>query len=526
MKKFISFILILAVLFSMVAPAIAEEEKSLQMSSIPEGTGDKVHYPWQNLLLLDSLMFRTLFLADTDLVTLKDDLAKADYKLSNDRLTYTIEFIDGSKWSDGETIKASDVAFSIKFNLRAAISNGIFTTAFNKIEGASEWKDGTANDLSGLSVDGNIITIKLSSPYSAFASTLAQFAILPEHVLKDEDPLEFYNSKFWTNPITSGMFKVGEMNPGNFYTLVFNDQYTGTKPKITKIINHFVNDNLTAVQSGLMDCFNTNSPGTINEIAKQSNMMMFPVDILFYRYFICNIRGVDGNENPVMQDKRVREALLYAIDRKSLAESLFPELAYVVNSGVPNTYPEYNGINYEYNPEKAKSLLEEAGYDFSHKFTILYYYNDQTSIDFMEAIAYYLGEIGMNVNLIQSTQGTTDLFQTRNYDIGYKGLSAFNIGEWYNEYASTNANFKNIFGGEKSFDDLISSYVSSATPEETSKALIALQQAEQSLMYKIPLYTIGNNIFINTDHVKLPENIVFGNPWYKTDIGFEQWELR
>lgn len=525
MKKALSLVLMLAILLTCFTSALASEDKSLQISSVPEGVGDKIHYPWQNMLLLDSVVFRTLFLAENDLVTLKDDLAKADYKLSEDRLVYEIEFIEGSKWSDGEPITANDVAFSIKLNLRAAISNGIFTTAFNKIVGSAEWKDATADDLAGLVVDGNKITITLSDPYSAFASTLAQFAILPEHALKDQDPLELYNAKFWTEPVVSGMYKMGEMNAGNYYTLVINDQYTGKAPKIQKITNHFVNDPITAIQSGLMDYYNSNSPGTISEISKLEHMSMYPVDILFYRYFISNMKGLDGNENPVMQDKRVRDAILYAIDREALAENLFPDLAHTLSSGVPNSYPEFNGVVYEYNPEKAKALLDEAGYDYSYKFRILYYYSDQTSIDFMEAIAYYLGEIGMDVTLIQSTQGTTDLFQTRNYDVGYKGLSAFNIGEWYNEYASSNANFSNIFGGDTSFDELIATYASAGTPEEVSAALVALEEKEQELLYKIPLYTIGNNIFINTQHVKLPENLVFGNPWYRTDIAFEEWEL-
>ncbi|NMD37501.1 MAG: hypothetical protein GYA87_02325 [Christensenellaceae bacterium] len=261
MKKILSLVLMLAVLLTCFTSALASEEKVFQVSSQPEGVGDKVHYPWQNMLLLDSLVFRTLFLAENDLTTLKDDLAKADYELSEDRLTYVIELIEGNKWSDGEDITAEDVAFSIKFNLRVAISNGIFTTAFNKIVGAAEWKDGSADDLAGLVVDGNKITITLTAPYSAFAPTLAQFAILPEHILKDEDPLELYNSSFWTNPVASGMFKVGEMSTGNYFTLVPNEYYAGKAPKIQKVVNHFVNDPITAIQSGLMDFYNSNSPG-------------------------------------------------------------------------------------------------------------------------------------------------------------------------------------------------------------------------------------------------------------------------
>lgn len=143
----------------------------------------------------------------------------------------------------------------------------------------------------------------------------------------------------------------------------------------------------------------------------------------------------------------------------------------------------------------------------------------------MEAIAYYLREVGMTVETIQSQQGTTDLYQTRNYDIGYKGLSAFSIAEWYGEYQSTNAYFQNIFGGDTQFDELATQIAAEADPAKRSEILKELQTLEQENLYKLPLYTIGNNLFINTASVKLPDGITFGNPWYIHDMDLENWEI-
>ena len=147
---------------------------------------------------------------------------------------------------------------------------------------------------------------------------------------------------------------------GNYYVLEQNPYYDGVNPKITKIVSTYVADQITAAQAGQVDYFNTNVVGTINEVQKINGMQMLPVDILFYRYFICNMKGVDGNENPAMQNPLVREAILHAIDRETLASSLFPGLATLVNSGVSNTSPAFNGKVFEYNPEKAKELLKEA----------------------------------------------------------------------------------------------------------------------------------------------------------------------
>ena len=501
----------------------AREANTMYISTVEDGTGDKVDYPWENMQLLSGLMFRTLFLADTDLTTLNPDLA-TDYTVSDDGLVYTINFAGGSKWSDGEEITVDDVVFSIEANLKTSVSNGIFTSAFSKIVGADAWRSGEADSISGITVDGNAITIELTSPHNSFPQVLAQFAILPEHCLADVDPLELNTNSFWSDPVTSGMFRLDEMNPGNYYVLVQNENYDGAKPKIEKIVNYFCANYVTAAQAGQLDFFNTNATDMISEISKLDYMTMFPVDILFYRYFICNMSGVDGNENPVMQNEKVREAIMYAIDRETMATELFPDLAHPIHSGVPTENEAYNGGSYEYNPEKAKQLLDEAGYDYNYTFRILYYYTDQASVDFMEAIAYYLGEVGMKVELTQSSNGTQDLFQTRDYDIGYKGLSAFDISEWYNEYSSTNANFQNIFGGDTSYDALLSELSASTSAEERNDVLSRLQDLEQETLFKLPLYTIGNNIFVNTGNIKVPEGTTFGNPWYRTDIGFENWE--
>lgn len=505
------------------APA-APVEQVFKVASVAEGAADKTAYPWHNPTGIITAMYRTLLMAEPNLTDVNPDLAES-YSVSDDGLVYTFVLKDGLKWSDGEDLTGEDVAFSIKSLLKVASCNAIFTNAFTKIKGAAAWREGTADDLEGIAVDGKTVTITLDSSYGAFLSVIAQFCIMPEHAMKDLDPLEIHNSNYWSNPVTSGAFKVGEMSPGNYYTLVPNEHYTGDPWKFTQIINYFVPDLITAAQAGNTYMLNTNAPDIINELSKLSSMTMYPIDILFYRYFICNMKGVDGNENPVMQDERVREAILYAIDRETIATQLFPGLAHVINSGVPNDYAEYNGKAYEYNPEKAKQLLEEANYDFDHTFRILYYYSDQTSIDFMQTIAYYLGEVGMKVETIQTQQGTTDLFSTRNYDVGYKGLSAFSIAEWYGEYDSSNANFKNIFGGDTMFDEGSNAIAAESDPAKRSEILKELQELEQENLYKIPLYTIGNNIFINTDHVKLPDGVTFGNPWYISNIHMNEWEI-
>ncbi|MEE5244108.1 ABC transporter substrate-binding protein [Streptococcus pneumoniae] len=69
---------------------------------------------------------------------------------------------------------------------------------------------------------------------------------------------------------------------------------------------------------------------------------------------------------------------------------------------------------FEYNPEKAKQLLKEAKYDNSRNLILAYYYKDQASQDFMQAVSYQLNEVGIKNEVVQITSdATTGLFKTR-----------------------------------------------------------------------------------------------------------------
>ncbi len=289
-------------------------------------TDDKIPTPWYNRIMATNLMYRALFLADSTLTEVTPDLADT-YTVSDDGLVYTITLKDGLKWSDGQDLTVDDVQFSIETGLKAATINSIYTAAFKNI------KD--------IKTDGNTITLTLSEPYAAMLNVLAQFAILPKHSLENADPLSLESDPFWTNPVTSGMYALDELSVGNYFTLKRNENYEGAAPKIDKVICYFVSDYVTAAQAGNTDYVFGNAADLVEALQGMSNFTAHEVDVLFYKYFIFNMKGIDGNENPAMQNVEVRKAIMEAIDRAPLA-TLYPN-ANVLNSGVPNSSPAYNG---------------------------------------------------------------------------------------------------------------------------------------------------------------------------------------
>lgn len=467
---------------------------------------DRVPTPWLNHNMATNLMWRCLLLADSSLTKTSPDLAEVT--ISDDGLTYTITLKDGLKWSDGEPITADDVLWSIDAVMAATNKNSIYSAAFGKIAEKS--------------AEGNVITMVLDTPYASMMDILAQFSILPKHCLESADPATIDAADFWKNPVTSGYYMMDEMSVGNYFTLKPNPNYEGTAPKIEKVTVSFVTDFLTAAQAGSADFLYGNASDLVSGMEALSNFQSIPVDVLFYKYFQFNMKGVDGNENEAMQNVEVRKALIEAIDRATLAA--FYPTANVLNSGVPNSHEAYNGFEYVHDAEKAKADLIAAGYDMDRTLRICYYNNDQTSIDLINMVVYYLEQAGLKVEATLSNDGTTDLFTTRNYDMGFKGKSSFSMEEWYSEYMSTDALFANIFGGDTAFDDAIAKLASSTNDADKNAALEELQKLEQEKVYKVPMFTVGNYVFVS-NNVNMPAGVEFCNPLYVCDIDFANWTV-
>jgi peptide/nickel transport system substrate-binding protein len=168
----------------------------------PDKNGKKVLYthkgpiqvfytPWLNsgLQIASKIVFDRLLVADGSLVPTGGQLAEA-YTLSEDGLTVTFDLRDGVTWHDGKPVTADDVVWSIEMAMTGPPINAVLANTLTSIDGYEAFKSGSAKSVSGLSVDGDIITVKLAKIDPSVLVTFAQFAILPKHLLDGVDPLE------------------------------------------------------------------------------------------------------------------------------------------------------------------------------------------------------------------------------------------------------------------------------------------------------------------------------------------------
>lgn len=494
---------------------------SITVAEVTAGGGgvQQIGTPWVNSgSISHHAMFRALFKAGPDLVSVKPDLASG-HKISKDGKTVTITLKSGLKWSDGTALTPADVIWSMNTILRAAQANAIYVTAFRNIVGSAGVNATSNSTITGLTAKGNDITISLTQPSNTLIPILGQFMILPKHILEDADLLKLSTNNYWKNPVVSGPYKIGTFSQGNFITLVPNDKYEGAKPKISEI-NIIVSSNLASdAKAGKLDYFTTNDPETIRAMNSASNFKSSMVKINFYRYFVFNLSGA----NSVIKDVKTREALKYGVDWNRLVPALFPKLAKITNSGVMSGMPHYDPTipKYKYDPKKAADLLKDAKFDFSKTVRLRYYHGDVPTLNLMTAVAQQLGTLGMKVEALRfQGDATTELYTNRNWDIALKGLSAFNVGEWYSEYSNT-VTFEKILGPQPEFAALNAELASATTLRATGKALKSLQALEQKNLYKLPLHSLQQVVYVSKKINGTPTK--WGNPLYTYDNNLVNW---
>ena len=524
-KKLIVGIAASAVLASVaVAPSSNAAANTITVAeTTPGGVGvQQVPSPWVNSgSISEHVMFRGLLRAEADLISVKPDLATA-YKVAKDGKSVTFTLKSGVKWSDGTALTTDDVVWSINEMLRVAQANAIYVNAFKQIVGASAVSAANPTaTMSGITVKGNDITINLVAPQATLLQVFAQFMILPKHSLEKEDPLKLATNNFWKDPVVCGPFKVGTFSQGNFITLVPNDKYEGPKPKITSI-NVVTSANLVSdAKAGKLDYFTTNDAQTIKAMSGVTSFKGTAINVPYYRYFVFNLT----DPNTPFKSLESRQALAYGVDWNKLVPVMYPSLGKVINSGVTSGMPFHNPKIplYKYDVAKAKALLTAGKFDFSKTVRLRYYYADQTSITFMTAIAKQLMALGMKVEVLKfQGDATTELYTTRQYDAALKGLSAFNVSEWYSEYSNT-ATFEKIIGPQPKFAELNAQLSQAGDRRATGAALTALQALEQQTLLKFPIHSLKQYVFVSNRIVT--NNTKWGNPLYIYNNNFANWAV-
>jgi len=322
------------------------------------------------------------------------DIAK-EWKISEDGKTYTFYLKKGVKFSNGREVTAYDFKYSFERILNPD-TRSPNTWVLEKIKGARDFMNGKGGTVSGLRVkDKFTLEIVLEEPFSPFLSLLC----MPAAYVVPREEVEKWGIDFSTHPSGTGPFVLTQWRHNQYLRLEARDDYFEGKPKIKGIIYKIIPEDLTAIadfESGNLDILSIPAPELrrYKESPKWKNLISSAPGINTY-YLGLNCARPPFN-NPL-----VRKAVSYAIDRQKILKTLYEDRGILASGPVPPQLRDWSppGV-IPYNPEKARTLLKEVGYEDGLHIRI-YLTANQEVLDILEVIQDYLSKVGIKAELRQ-----------------------------------------------------------------------------------------------------------------------------
>ena len=235
-----------------------------------------------------------------------------------------------------------------------------------------------------------------------------------------------------------------------------------------------------------------------------------------------------------LADVRVRQALAYAIDMDTIVNSLFEGKAEVAKSfTAPGDWLNADIPEYKYDPEKAKELLKEANWPKDYTLDVVYYYDDQQTVDLMTIIGQYWQEVGVKAKF-RKLEGDlasqlwvppTDKEKGPSvvkWDLAYAAVAALCESEFYNRFASTASNNSTV-PKQEGLDELITESNATMNAEEQKKAFFKIQNLIAEKELAMPLY--HQVCFIYTSDKLDTAGIKFGNDQFSYEKNILDWKI-
>ncbi len=312
--------------------------------------------------VVTQLAYEPLTLIGGDTLSVISRLATIN--ASSDATTFTFKLKPGLKWSDGQPFTSQDILFSYDAYSNPKVS--IYAPAFKNVVGIADFVSGATTSPSGFTTpDDSTFVIKLSSPYAPFLVNLSSptLYLLPKHSLGSVAPsaLSANSNPFWTHPVGLGPYKLVQVVPDQYIEFDKNPNYVNPV-HLDKVFVKAVTAAVAvaSVQSGEMD-LSPVAAADVTNLKSVSTVTTYELPGTSGIHIVVNL------DKPYFQDKRVRQAMLTAIDRKGLVQTVLAGQAVLANT-FPFGPPWAIGTDlgtYAYNPTKAKQLLTDAGWDFN-----------------------------------------------------------------------------------------------------------------------------------------------------------------
>lgn len=434
-KKIISMVLAMIMILSLAACGSSGNAEQSGQTAQPEAAADgakivnigvtdslggvnplTIDQTWINKYAAD-LQFLPLMELDENL---EFQPMLADSVTTEDNRNFIVHIDDKAVWSDGTPVTAADLEFTLLRLASPVIANPtLMLYAFEGVGDDGFVEEGAAS-ISGIQVVDDK-TVQFTTKYPiALTTFLNSYACyihtLPKHVIEKFDETAIATEDWFNHPdVVSGPYRLVDHDTNHYISYEANTSYWKGAPKIEKLNIKIVDSSqvLAGLQSGEIDV----THHTMTAIPQEDYESIEALE---------NVNVVYGspvtNQSVFIQtanipDVRVRQAMLYAIDRNQILEQLLKGHGEVVDGFLSSASPFYDEsiTPVSYDPEKAKALLEEAGWDGSK--TLVFYVNsgDGTFVNAAQVMVAQWAAVGIkaevrtvDLSTLMTVAGTTD----------------------------------------------------------------------------------------------------------------------
>ena len=360
-----------------------------------------------------------------------DDHAKVvgrlaeSWTISPDARTVTVKLKPNLKWSDGKPLTSADVAFTFGPYLDAKVSAN--ASRIGSVAGEDGFAAGKTKRPAGITTpNDSTVVFKLAQPDGAWinqVATLDKFLpILPEHILGKVALKDLPKNDFFTTwPVGSGPYMLNEWKTGQYAHLVANTNWWQGAPGFKDVFMRVLDSDAAMAQlrSGELQF---NSPVTAKDTAA--------IEKLGGGFKIDSVAGVApvylsfNNADPALKDPRVKQAIVYAIDRQGMCKTILLGRCTVPGNNLRQLGPSWvlaqnsDLIQYNHDVAKAKQLLSAAGWNPNTTLTLLNRPGESDVDNAVNVIQANLQEAGIKVK-VQNTD-TANLLESVEKGSGYQ----------------------------------------------------------------------------------------------------------
>lgn len=369
------------------------------------------------------LMFDRLMVINTD-GTFEPRLAESwETNEAQDKITYHLN--ENAKWQDGEPVTAEDVVYSAQVASSSEF-NYLRRIRMQYFAGTDETGCETGTDsIEVKALDDHTVEFTLKTPMDPsiiYALVNRDFFIMPKHLLGDISDTDLVNDAFWQNPVGSGPCIFDSMESGVSIEFKANKDYYLGAPDFDRLVFKKVQSSnlLSGLMSGDIDVLSGNSqiPLADWEAAKNTQgIVTKSVPTFAYQYMAMNT-----SRDYLTED--VRHAISLAINRQVIVDQLLQGEARIAIGPLAEDHPYFDEklLPIEYDPEKAKSMLEAAGWDSNRELDVQVSTGNEVREKSAILIQQDLQKIGIKTK-IQTLDFPTLLTNARNgdYDLCFIG---------------------------------------------------------------------------------------------------------